>query len=96
MILHRRGLTYNFGEGLDGGQVFEPVGVGDLAGGPLALVGGVVDEGGVPCALVLGVSFEGTFPFTAARCIGALGVGDSGCDPVTIFLVVPLFRLFGV
>ena len=36
------------------------------------------------------------FPFSTTRGFSTLGVGYGRSDPVTIFLVVPLFRLGGV
>ena len=45
-------LTYNLFKALYGRKIFKVIWVGDLAGGPLALVGRVVDHGGVPLALV--------------------------------------------
>ena len=35
-------------------------------------------------------------PRTTARCLLALGVTDSRCDPFTVFLIVPFLRLLGV
>ena len=43
--------SYNLSKALNGCKVFEVIWVGDLARGPLALVGGVIDHGGVPFAL---------------------------------------------
>ena len=51
--------TYDGFEVLDGSQVFEVVGVGDLTRSPLALVRRVVNHGGVPLALVSRVGLEG-------------------------------------
>ena len=35
-------------------------------------------------------------PLAATRSFVTLGVGNSRCDPVTIFLVIPLLRLLGI
>lgn len=78
------------------GLVLEVVGVGDLAGSPRALVIGVVDQRGGPLALVLRVLLQGGGPRAASRNLVTLGVGDSGGDPVTILLVVPILRLLGL
>lgn len=51
--------THDLGEALDGGEVLEEVGVGDLTRSPWALVGGVINHGGVPLALVVGVGLHG-------------------------------------
>ena len=88
--------TYNGLKAFDGVEVLEVVRVGNLARSPLADVGGVVDHRGVPLALVKGVGLEGTLPFTAARRLVTLGVADSGRNPVTVFLVVPLLRLLSI
>ena len=45
-------MSYDLFKALYGCKVFKVIWVGDLAGGPLALVGRVVDHGGVPLALV--------------------------------------------
>lgn len=47
--------TTDGNEALDGGQILEVDGVGNLAGSPLALVFGVVDERSEPLALVVRV-----------------------------------------
>jgi len=88
--------TTNLGQALNRLVVLEEVGVGDLGGCPFAFVGRVVDHGREPLALVSGVGLVGTFPFTASRCLSALGVGNGGWDVFTIFLIVPLFRLGGI
>jgi len=49
-----------------------------------------------PLALVSGVGLVGALPFTTARSLSALGVGDSRSDPVTVFFIVPLLGLGGV
>jgi hypothetical protein len=45
-------LTYNLIEALYWGKVFEVIRVGNLARGPLALVGGIVNQWSVPLALI--------------------------------------------
>ena len=45
-------LTYNLIEALYWGEVLEVIRVGNLAGGPLALVGRVVNQWSVPFALI--------------------------------------------
>lgn len=35
-------------------------------------------------------------PLATARCLLALGVADSGGNPVTVFLIVPLLRLLSI
>lgn len=50
--------TYNLVEALDRCQILVIVGVGNLAGCPLALIGRVVNHGSVPFALVLGVGLH--------------------------------------
>ena len=88
--------TYNGLEALDGGKVLEEVRVGDLARSPLADVGGVVDHRGVPLALVSGVGLVGPLPLAAAGSLLALGVANSGRNPVTVFLIIPLLGLLSV
>jgi hypothetical protein len=78
------------------GLVLEVVGVLDLAGSPDALVGRVVNELRSPLALVGRVLLHRRLPFTAARGFLALGVGDCGCDPVTVLLVIPVLRLLSL
>ena len=51
--------AHNGLEALHGGEIFKVVRVGDLAGGPLALVGRAVNHGRVPLALVVGVGLVG-------------------------------------
>lgn len=98
VALHGPDLETDGAHGLEvgGGLVLEVVGVGNLAGGPRTLVGRVVNHGSGPLALVLGVLLHGASPLAAARGIGALGVGDSGRDPVTILLVIPVLGLLGL
>ena len=79
-----------------GRLVLEVVGVGDLARSPGTLVVGVVNEGSGPLALELGVGLGRSDPFATARSLLALGVGNGGGDPVSIFLIVPLFGLLCV
>ena len=88
--------TANGHEALDGGAVLEVVGVGDLAGSPLALVRGVVDHGCEPLALVVGVGLVGALPLAAAGSLVTLGVANGGRDPVTILLVIPLLGLLSI
>ena len=52
-------MSYDLFKALYGCKVFKVIWVGDLAGGPLALVGRVVDHGGVPLALVKWVRLVG-------------------------------------
>jgi len=88
--------TYNLRKRLDGGEILEVIRIGDLTRSPDALVCGVVNLRCGPLALVSGVGLVGALPFTTARSLSALGVGDSRSDPVTIFFIVPLLGLGGI
>jgi len=81
---------------LGGSLVLKVVRVGDLLGGPDALVVGVVDQRSRPLALVLRVSLHGSLPGTTARGLVTLGVLDKRGHPVTVFLVIPVLGLLGL
>ena len=81
---------------VSGGLVLKVGGVGNLARRPGTLVGRVVNQRSGPLALVLGVLLHRRRPGTASRDLVALGVGDSGRDPVTILLIIPVLRLLGL
>jgi hypothetical protein len=78
------------------GLVLKIVGVLDLARSPDTLVCGVVNERGGPLALVFGVLLHGRLPLAATRNLVTLGVGNSRWDPVTILLIIPIFRLLSL
>lgn len=98
ILLHGPDLVADGTNGLKVGGVLvlEVVGVLDLAGSPDALVGRVVNVRSRPLALVVGVLNHGLGPGATARNISALGVGDSGGDPVTILLIIPILGLLGL
>lgn len=50
--VRKESKTYNLFKALYRCKIFKVIRIGNLAGGPLALVGRVVDHGGVPLALV--------------------------------------------
>lgn len=79
-----------------GGLVLEVGRVGDLAGSPGSLVGGVVNQGSRPLALVVRVLLHGGRPRTTSGGILALGVGNSGRNPVAILLIIPVLGLLGL
>lgn len=58
MAQSKRNNAYNGFQALNRSEILEVIGVGDLAGSPLALVRGIVDHRCKPLALVLGVSLE--------------------------------------
>ena len=76
------------------GLVLEVGRVGDLARLPDALVGRVVNHRSGPLALIFRVLLHRRGPFTTSGDFLALGVGNSGRDPVTILLVIPVLGLF--
>lgn len=90
-------VTYS-SHGLKVGRslILEVVGVLDLARSPGSLVGGVVHEGSSPLALEVGVRLHGLGPGSAASCLGALGVGHRGGDPVAVLLIIPILGLLGL
>src|SRR5690554_1870801 len=94
---HKRLATYS-AHGLEvrRGLVLEVVGVLDLLRSPGSLVGGVVDLRREPLALELGVLLHGLGPWTTARDVIALRVGNGGWDPVSVLLVIPVLGLLGV
>src|SRR5690606_18328207 len=98
VLVHGPKLKAYSTNGLEIGRslVLIVVWVGDLAGSPDTLVGGVVNERGGPLALVVGVGNLGPLPWSAAGSLSALGVGDLGGKPITVLLVVPIFRLLGL
>ena len=81
---------------VSGGLVLKVGGVGNLARRPGTLVGRVVNQRSGPLALVLGVSLHRRRPGATSRDLVALRVGDSGRDPVTILLIIPVLRLLGL
>ena len=50
--VRKESKTHNLFKALYGCKIFKVIRIGDLAGGPLALVGRIVDQGGIPLALV--------------------------------------------
>ncbi|KAI6761764.1 hypothetical protein HG531_002317 [Fusarium graminearum] len=98
VVLHGPDLEANSSHGLKVGRglVLEVVGVLDLAGSPGALVGRVLDVRSGPLALVVRVALHGLGPGATARGIGTLGVGNSRCNPVTIFLIIPVIGLLSL
>ena len=76
--------------------VFEVVRVLDLSWGPGSLVRGVIDHGGRPFTLELWVLHHGLSPRATTGDLGALGVGDSWGNPVTILLIVPVLWLLSL
>lgn len=76
--------------------VLEVVRVRNLARSPNTLVGRVVNVRRSPLALVVGVLLHGLGPGATSRHVGALGVRDSRGNPVTIFLVIPVFGLLSL
>lgn len=77
-------------------KVLKVGGVGDLPGGPRALVFWVVDQRRTPLALVIGVGAARPDPFAASRSLVTERVADSGSDPVTIFLIIPFLGLLSI
>lgn len=89
--MRRIGVTYST-HWLKVGWVllFEISWVGNLARSPDTLVGRVVNERCGPFALVSWVLDHWLLPFSASRDIVTLGVWYGWCDPITIFLLVPI------
>lgn len=68
--------------------VLEESGVGDLFREPFTLVVWVDDFGDGPFTLVFWVSDFGGGPWSTSSAIFTFGVGDHGCDPISVFLVL--------
>ena len=77
-------------ETLEGLVILEVTGVGDLSWSPLSLVFGVIGHRSKPLVVESGVNLQWLVPLTTPR-----SIRNGWGDPVTILLIIPLFRLFG-
>lgn len=81
---------------LGGCLVLKVIRVGNFLWRPNTLVCWVINILRSPFAFVRGVLLGRLFPFTAARNFFTFGIWYHRWDPVTIFLVVPIFRLLSL
>ena len=76
--------------------ILEVVWVGNLSWGPNSLVRWVVNVFGCPFTFILRILLGWLLPFTAAGSFLTFGVWYAWWDPISVFLIIPIFRLLSL